>query len=174
MVRARHDEHVILAIAQLAEHLTVDICSNQMVPGSIPGRQVFCSWSAYRRRSHSVLWQDVHMLRSVCIHPSAIDVYLSRLYHNLYVFIFKKRDRERERERELARPVLRSAVRAPGPADRIYMYIYISYICISIYINIFKNWNTYRNTHVCTYLLKWMCVHMCIHEHMCTYTYVCR
>lgn len=25
------------AIAQLAEHLTVEICSNQMVPGSIPG-----------------------------------------------------------------------------------------------------------------------------------------
>ena len=25
------------AIAQLAEHLTVELCSNQMVPGSIPG-----------------------------------------------------------------------------------------------------------------------------------------
>ena len=25
------------AIAQLVEHLTVDTCSNQMVPGSIPG-----------------------------------------------------------------------------------------------------------------------------------------
>ena len=25
------------AIAQLVEHLTVDFCSNQMVPGSIPG-----------------------------------------------------------------------------------------------------------------------------------------
>ena len=25
------------AIAQLVEHLTVDSCSNQMVPGSIPG-----------------------------------------------------------------------------------------------------------------------------------------
>ena len=27
------------AIAQLVEHLTVECCSNQMVPGSIPGRR---------------------------------------------------------------------------------------------------------------------------------------
>ena len=31
----------IPAIAQLAEHLTVDTCSNQMVPGSIPGGRTF-------------------------------------------------------------------------------------------------------------------------------------
>ena len=30
------------AIAQLAEHLTVDACSDQMVPGSIPGGRIFC------------------------------------------------------------------------------------------------------------------------------------
>ena len=31
------------AIAQLVEHLTVDSCSNQMVPGSIPGGRIsFC------------------------------------------------------------------------------------------------------------------------------------
>jgi hypothetical protein len=29
------------AIAQLVEHLTVDICSDQMVPGSIPGGRTF-------------------------------------------------------------------------------------------------------------------------------------
>ena len=29
------------AIAQLVEHLTVDCCSNQMVPGSIPGGRIF-------------------------------------------------------------------------------------------------------------------------------------
>ena len=29
------------AIAQLIEHLTVDLCSNQMVPGSIPGGRIF-------------------------------------------------------------------------------------------------------------------------------------
>ena len=29
------------AIAQLVEHLTVDSCSNQMVPGSIPGGRIF-------------------------------------------------------------------------------------------------------------------------------------
>ena len=28
------------AIAQLAEHLTVEACRNQMVPGSIPGRRI--------------------------------------------------------------------------------------------------------------------------------------
>ena len=31
----------IPAIAQLAEHLTVDTCRNQMVPGSIPGGRIF-------------------------------------------------------------------------------------------------------------------------------------
>ena len=36
---AAHD--TIPAIAQLAEHLTVDTCSNQMVPGSIPGGRTF-------------------------------------------------------------------------------------------------------------------------------------
>ena len=29
------------AIAQLVEHLTVDLCSDQMVPGSIPGGRTF-------------------------------------------------------------------------------------------------------------------------------------
>ena len=28
------------AIAQLVEHLTVECCSNQMVPGSIPGGRI--------------------------------------------------------------------------------------------------------------------------------------
>ena len=31
------------AIAQLVEHLTVDHCSNQMVPGSIPGGRTFAN-----------------------------------------------------------------------------------------------------------------------------------
>ena len=30
------------AIAQLVEHLTVDACSDQMVPGSIPGGRMLC------------------------------------------------------------------------------------------------------------------------------------
>ena len=33
------------AIAQLVEHLTVDLCSNQMVPGSIPGGRIFATLS---------------------------------------------------------------------------------------------------------------------------------
>ena len=32
------------AIAQLVEHLTVDPCSNQMVPGSIPGGGLYSYW----------------------------------------------------------------------------------------------------------------------------------
>ena len=31
------------AIAQLVEHLTVDCCRNQMVPGSIPGGRILNS-----------------------------------------------------------------------------------------------------------------------------------
>lgn len=46
--------YVILAIAQLAEHLTVDNCSNQMVPGSIPGRQIPCSLFACQRGAPAV------------------------------------------------------------------------------------------------------------------------
>ena len=37
----RHGAHVMPAIAQLVEHLTVECCSNQMVPGSIPGGRTF-------------------------------------------------------------------------------------------------------------------------------------
>ena len=33
------------AIAQLVEHLTVDSCSHQMVPGSIPGRRIYACHS---------------------------------------------------------------------------------------------------------------------------------
>ena len=34
------------AIAQLVEHLTVEHCSNQMVPGSIPGGRTFANANA--------------------------------------------------------------------------------------------------------------------------------
>ena len=37
------------AIAQLAEHLTVECCSNQMVPGSIPGGRIFVGKHAPRK-----------------------------------------------------------------------------------------------------------------------------
>ena len=37
-------------IAQLVEHLTVDSCSNQMVPGSIPGDRI--SWMYCRTHKH--------------------------------------------------------------------------------------------------------------------------
>ena len=38
------------AIAQLVEHLTVDCCSNQMVPGSIPGRRMHLRRTSARPR----------------------------------------------------------------------------------------------------------------------------
>ena len=43
----------IPAIAQLAEHLTVDTCSNQMVPGSIPGGRTFLIHYARRSLTYS-------------------------------------------------------------------------------------------------------------------------
>ena len=39
-----HTPFATPAIAQLAEHLTVEACRNQMVPGSIPGRRICFSW----------------------------------------------------------------------------------------------------------------------------------
>ena len=43
------------AIAQLAEHLTVECCSNQMVPGSIPGGRIMsCDQLARNERMHTV------------------------------------------------------------------------------------------------------------------------
>ena len=53
------------AIAQLVEHLTVDLCSNQMVPGSIPGGRMFAHtwvlakpWLRVKRQSEP----NEHML----------------------------------------------------------------------------------------------------------------
>ena len=38
--RSKNAKKITPAIAQLVEHLTVDSCSNQMVPGSIPGGRI--------------------------------------------------------------------------------------------------------------------------------------
>ena len=55
----------IPAIAQLAEHLTVDTCSNQMVPGSIPGGRTFFARFAkpiilYASKAHRLIRQTLH------------------------------------------------------------------------------------------------------------------
>ena len=43
-------QHAIIpAIAQLVEHLTVEHCSDQMVPGSIPGGRRWCREEGRRR-----------------------------------------------------------------------------------------------------------------------------
>ena len=48
---------LIPAIAQLAEHLTVDSGSDQMVPGSIPGGRTFLALRLYAARgSLPELW----------------------------------------------------------------------------------------------------------------------
>ena len=65
------------AIAQLAEHLTVDCCSYQMVPGSIPGRRILmyhdpCALMCCIPRSGSY---RVHLCR-VCVHLCGLGVVL--------------------------------------------------------------------------------------------------
>ena len=46
--------NLIPAIAQLAEHLTVDSGSDQMVPGSIPGGRTFLALRLYAARGASL------------------------------------------------------------------------------------------------------------------------
>ena len=43
LVIMNNDEKLQPAIAQLVEHLTVERCSYQMVPGSIPGGRIFAA-----------------------------------------------------------------------------------------------------------------------------------
>ena len=59
LLSARHANGVapIPAIAQLVEHLTVDCCSNQMVPGSIPGGRIFPPRSNTRRQALLHHWR---------------------------------------------------------------------------------------------------------------------
>ena len=48
------------AIAQLVEHLTVECCSNQMVPGSIPGGRIYRTL-AYRANQCAPLPTSLHI-----------------------------------------------------------------------------------------------------------------
>jgi hypothetical protein len=45
------------AIVQLVKHLTVECCSNQMVPGSIPGGRI---WACARASPTRASWQWLH------------------------------------------------------------------------------------------------------------------
>ena len=45
------------AIAQLVEHLTVECCSNQMVPGSMPGGRIFYCATSLRQPHAQGLWR---------------------------------------------------------------------------------------------------------------------
>jgi hypothetical protein len=47
------------AIAQLVEHLTVDICSHQMVPGSIPGGRMFLPVGVFALKFLMKAWTSV-------------------------------------------------------------------------------------------------------------------
>ena len=51
-LRARSYKPVI---AQLVEHLTVDLCSHQMVPGSIPGDRIYVRLMQEMRRAWTLL-----------------------------------------------------------------------------------------------------------------------
>ena len=57
------------AIAQLVEHLTVDSCSNQMVPGSIPGGRIFANSLALLRLSVSKLYARANFDGSISFRP---------------------------------------------------------------------------------------------------------
>ena len=63
--------NLIPAIAQLAEHLTVDSGSDQMVPGSIPGGRTFLALRLYAAREVKVChhipetwWNQIHVQRA--------------------------------------------------------------------------------------------------------------
>ena len=51
-------------IAQLVEHLTVDICSNQMVPGSIPGDRII--WNVFGDVSF-MAWSGIYLAFGVVL-----------------------------------------------------------------------------------------------------------
>ena len=57
--KASTDIEVKPAIAQLVEHLTVDACRNQMVPGSIPGGRMAhaCRLAAGKRNMHIIFFR---------------------------------------------------------------------------------------------------------------------
>jgi hypothetical protein len=59
------------AIAQLVEHLTVECCSNQMVPGSIPGGRTYCRNSAgcAQQTRQWLLQVAPKLCRSYCPEP---------------------------------------------------------------------------------------------------------
>ena len=61
------------AIAQLVEHLTVETCSNQMVPGSIPGGRT-CSFSHHGPETRSkrlhISWGARGILRFWLLWPA--------------------------------------------------------------------------------------------------------
>ena len=61
-----------LAIAQLVVHLTVDSCSDQMVPGSIPGGRIFgdacgmCKLLCHTAKRKAVELEGKSRLRTKC------------------------------------------------------------------------------------------------------------
>ena len=59
------------AIAQLAEHLTVDTCSNQMVPGSIPGGRILTlrCLKEVRRQTEKELCMQRQKMRMPGVEP---------------------------------------------------------------------------------------------------------
>ena len=50
------------AIAQLVEHLTVDVCSYQIVPGSMPGGR-FGLVQAFWHKGHAAVMEELALAR---------------------------------------------------------------------------------------------------------------
>ena len=61
------------AIAQLVEHLTVEACRNQMVPGSIPGGRISCRMAD--KASANVLKTRVLFRQVVSLSPYTEELY---------------------------------------------------------------------------------------------------
>ena len=63
------------AIAQLAEHLTVELCSYQIVPGSIPGGRT-CKCGRQDKAGFARQMQHSYALATAAHLPSYLQTYL--------------------------------------------------------------------------------------------------
>lgn len=91
------------AIAQLVEHLTVDICSNQMVPGSIPGGRIY----SRIRQIFSCVPKSIELPIAMSLLPDvpclSLSVSLNREISEWVKEISGKETRKEERKQEQKR-----------------------------------------------------------------------
>ena len=114
-IEKKLDPDVRPAIAQLAEHLTVDICRYQMVPGSIPGGRIAAQDMSLRvdlLASHEL--QAQHLIR-------VLEASLS--FHVAHVVVQTPQDTVSEWLRRWTRNPLGSARKGSNPfgVDLLYL-----------------------------------------------------